>query len=116
VLALRERQLGVKHAKTLASRNNLAAVLQEQGRHAEAEREHRTVLELRQKVLGARHPDVFLSCFNLGLCLEAQSRLDEALPCMRRAQTGFQKLLGANHPHAQFAAESVQRIEAEMKP
>jgi hypothetical protein len=35
---------------------------------------------------------------------------------MRRAQTGFQKLLGANHPHAQFAAESVQRIEAEMKP
>jgi tetratricopeptide (TPR) repeat protein len=94
----------------------LAAVLQEQGRHAEAEREHRTVLELRQKVLGARHPDVFLSCFNLGLCLEAQSRLDEALPCMRRAQTGFQKLLGANHPHAQFAAESVQRIEAEMKP
>ena len=79
VLELRERQLGVKHPKTLASRNNLAAVLQEQERHAEAEQEHRKVLALREKVLGAKHADVFMSSFNLALCLEAQAKHQDCL-------------------------------------
>jgi tetratricopeptide (TPR) repeat protein len=99
----------------LSSRHNLANALQVQGKHAEAEKEHRAVLAIRERVLGAEHPDVFLSCYNLALCLEKQGRLEEALAFAKRAGEGWKRVLGEEHPNCKSAVEARQRIEAKLK-
>jgi class 3 adenylate cyclase len=54
---VQDRVLGPEHPDVLATRNNLASVLAQQGMLAEAVAEFRTVLQLRQVVLGPEHPD-----------------------------------------------------------
>jgi len=58
--------------------NNLALVLDHQGRYAEAEGMHRQALELRRKVLGAEHPSTLSSMDNLASVLRSLGRYDEA--------------------------------------
>lgn len=48
------------HPHTLANRNNVAAVLNTQGKLDEAEHEHRAVLDARTRLLGAEHPDTLV--------------------------------------------------------
>ena len=66
-LELREKVLGVEHPDTLMSMNNLAMVLQAQGKYEAAEEMHRQTLELREKVLGPEHPDTLTSMNNLAV-------------------------------------------------
>lgn len=47
-LGLREKVLGREHPDTLTSMDNLAAALDDQGQHKEAERMHRQAQELRK--------------------------------------------------------------------
>ena len=65
--------------------NNLAELLRETNRHAEAEPIYRRALEIWEKSLGADHPDVAQSLNNLALLLQATNRLPEAEPLIRRA-------------------------------
>ena len=45
--------------------NNLAIVLCDEGRYAEAEKLHRETLDIRRRVLGPEHPDTLMSMNNL---------------------------------------------------
>ena len=50
-------ELGERHPGTASSYSNLAGVLGDQGKLAEAERMHRRALATRLKALGDGHPD-----------------------------------------------------------
>jgi hypothetical protein len=54
---LSEKVLGKEHPDTLTSMNNLAFLLQSQGKYDEAEPISRQILALMEKVLGKEHPD-----------------------------------------------------------
>ena len=69
---------GSDHPDTLASLNNLANALHDQGKHAEAEGLYRQALEARRRVLGADHPDTLTSLNNLVSALVAQHKLTAA--------------------------------------
>ena len=59
---------------TLVSANNLAKLLQAQGKLGEAEPLFRRTLEGRERQLGADHPSTLTSANNLALLLEAQAQ------------------------------------------
>jgi hypothetical protein len=57
--------LGEEHPGTATSYTNVAYVLEDQGRYAEAGEGHRKALAINRKVLGEEHPDTATStkCF-----------------------------------------------------
>ncbi len=73
-LARREKVLGAEHPDTLASMNNLAGVLDSQGKYEEAESMNRQTLARREKVLGEEHPNTLTSMNNLALVLDSQGK------------------------------------------
>ncbi|RYP17412.1 hypothetical protein DL765_004542 [Monosporascus sp. GIB2] len=74
----REEVLGREHPDTLSSMNELAFLLQSQGKHEEAEQMYRRTLELREAALGRKHPDTFTSMNNLAGVLREQGKYEEA--------------------------------------
>jgi len=52
--------------------NNLALVLDSQGKYEAAEEMHRRALELCEKVLGPEHPSTLVSMNNLARMLDSQ--------------------------------------------
>jgi tetratricopeptide (TPR) repeat protein len=82
---------------------NLAAMLSNLGRSAEALPHHRRALDLKEKVLGPEHPDVALSLNNLGSALDDVGRPAEAVPLFDRALSLREQALGPRHPHVAFA-------------
>lgn len=96
-VAKRTESLGANHPSVLKSRNNLAAALQVQDKHAEAEEEHRAVLALRERVLGAEHRDTLASRSNLALALDNQGRHAESVQEHRARIAIEERVLGAEH-------------------
>jgi tetratricopeptide (TPR) repeat protein len=78
--------------------NNLASLLQSQGKSDEAEPMYRQALALREKVLGKEHPDTLTSMNNLAGLLEGQGKYDEAEPIYRQTLALMEKVLGKEHP------------------
>jgi Tetratricopeptide repeat len=74
---VREAVLGFDDAQTLASMDNLALVLQDQGKYDEAEPMNRQALAGYEKVLGMVHPDTLTSAHGLESFL-VQGRTQEA--------------------------------------
>ena len=70
--------LGPKHPHTLSSINNLALVLDSQGKYEEAEVMHQLALKGSEKVLGPEHPDTLSIINNLARVLDSQSKYEEA--------------------------------------
>ena len=97
-------KLGPEHPDTLASRNNLAEALREQGNHAGAEAEHRAVLDIRQRVLGAEHPDTLASRNNLASALYDQGKYAGAEAEHRAVLAIRQRVLGPEHPEVAKSA------------
>jgi len=64
-----EKALGAEHPDTAASLNNLASLLQDQGKLDEADPLLRRALGIREKALGAEHPSTATSLNNLALLL-----------------------------------------------
>ncbi|RYP64947.1 hypothetical protein DL770_009102 [Monosporascus sp. CRB-9-2] len=58
--------------------NNLAHVLDSQGKYDEAEQMHRQALALKEEVLGREHPSTLTSINNLAKTLRYQGKKDEA--------------------------------------
>ncbi|MCG3126730.1 MAG: Serine/threonine-protein kinase PknD [Phycisphaerae bacterium] len=81
----------------LTTLNNLALIVQEQGRLAEAEPLSRDVLERRRKLLG-EHRDTITSAHNHAQLLLALNRLPEAETLQREALAFRQRTLGEAHP------------------
>src|SRR3954462_118453 len=82
-LELARQAFGPRHPKTLLSLNNLAGVLNIQGRYGEAEPLLRESLQLRREVLGPRPPNTLSSLNNLAGVLNSQGRYGEAEPLYR---------------------------------
>ncbi|MCQ8775176.1 tetratricopeptide repeat protein, partial [Streptomyces telluris] len=74
----RERALGENHPNTLASINNLAALLQDQGELKKARALHERVLTTYRRTLGEDHPKTLTSLNNLAAVLQDQGELETA--------------------------------------
>jgi hypothetical protein len=78
--------LGKEHPDTLSSINNMALVLDYQGKYDEAERMYRQVLDIRQKGQVPEHPDRLTSMGSLALVLDNQGKYDEVDGIHRRVR------------------------------
>lgn len=67
--------LGKENPYTLTSMNNLALVLNGQGKYKEAEEVNRWTLELKEMVLGREHLDTLMSIHNLVTVLGRQGQV-----------------------------------------
>ena len=94
--------------------NNLAEVLNNQGKYEEAEKIHRQTLALKETVLGKKHPDTLASVYCLAYVLHSQQRYDSAEALYKRASTGYQETLGLNHPRTQACIQHYQSMLQEM--
>jgi tetratricopeptide (TPR) repeat protein len=97
-LALREKVLRREHPDTLTSMNNLAGVLNRQGKYKEAEAMHRQTLAISKKMLRPEHPFRLTSMSNLALVLDSQSKYKEAEAMNRQTLARYEELLGPEHP------------------
>ncbi|RYP17801.1 hypothetical protein DL767_009943 [Monosporascus sp. MG133] len=110
VLELREAVLGREHPDTLISMNNLALVLQNQGKYDEAEQIHRQELKLSEAVLGREHPDTLTSMNNLALVLRNQGKYDEAEQMHRQVLELSEAVLGREHPSTLTSMNNLARV------
>jgi tetratricopeptide (TPR) repeat protein len=78
--------------------NNLALLLDRQGKYEEAEAMHRQTLATREKGLGHEHPDTLTSMNNLALLLDRQGKYEEAVAMHKQTLTTREKVLGHKHP------------------
>ncbi|VFN02157.1 MAG: Tetratricopeptide repeat-containing protein, partial [Candidatus Kentron sp. G] len=63
-----------------ASLDNLAALLQAQGKYGEARLLQEQTLEIHRSVFSEEHPDTAMSLGNLASLLRSQGQVDETLP------------------------------------
>ncbi|MEU8387344.1 tetratricopeptide repeat protein [Micromonospora sp. NPDC048843] len=99
VLNRRRRLLGDDHRQTLASMNNLAVVLQNQGDLEAAERLHRETYERAGRVLGPEHPTTLSSMNNLAGVLQDLGNLDGAQRLYEQTLAVRTRLYGPDHPN-----------------
>jgi tetratricopeptide (TPR) repeat protein len=96
-LEVTEKMLGLEHPHTLASMNNLAQVLDSQGKYEEAEAMNRQTLARSEKVLGPEHPHTLTSMNNLAQVLNSQGKYEEAEAMNRQTLARSEKVLGHEH-------------------
>ena len=84
-------------SSTLSSMNNLAIVLQEQGKWREAEEMHREVVEIRHRVLGEEHQDTWSSMNGLASVLKEQGKWQQAEETCIEVLGLRRKALGEDH-------------------
>ena len=78
--------------------NNLAGVVQAQGRYAEAEGFYREALEIGAQTIGTGHPNYAIRLNNLAGVVEAQGRYAEAEGLYREALEIGAQTIGTSHP------------------
>jgi eukaryotic-like serine/threonine-protein kinase len=95
----------------LAIRNNLAVVLQDQGKTAEAEAEYRAILAARGGLPGADRPEVQAAARNnLAAILHDQGRLTEAEAEYRAIVEARRQARGPEHPETLAARNNLAGI------
>jgi hypothetical protein len=92
-------RLGPKHPATAAALNNLAQLLQDTNRLAEAEPLMRRGLAIEETRNGKEHPNVAVHINNLAQLLKATNRLAEAEQLMRRALAIGEASYGTDNPN-----------------
>jgi hypothetical protein len=108
-VAIRERALGPDHPDTARDRAALAALLDGQARHAEAEALHRAALDVLARAGDDREVAYVLD--NLAACLHSSGRTAEAEPLARRAVLLMERTLGARHPDLDSARSNLAVIQ-----
>lgn len=93
-LARLEKVLGAELPDTLGRVNNLAGMLDRQGKYEEAESMHRQTLATKEKVLGPEHTSTLGSLYGFAHLLANRYRYDESLVLHKRACTRFRTALG----------------------
>ena len=110
ILVETEKALGPEHPDTLASVNNLATLLSDQGDYAGAEVLHRRALAGREKALGPEHPGTLTSVNNLANLLKTQGDYAGAEVLQRRALAGREKALGPEHPNTLTSVNNLANL------
>ncbi len=96
--------------EVLAARNNLAAVLQAQGRYAEAEPVFRALLADFESQGLADDPRAIYARMNLGVTLRGLARREEAEPLLRDALERRLRVNGPGHPATLEALDNAARL------
>jgi hypothetical protein len=97
-LTTREKMLGFKHSFMLTTMNNLALVLNSQGKYEKTESMHRQTLATREKMLGLKHLDTLTSVYYLAHLLASWHRYDEStIALYERACAGYNAIFGMYH-------------------
>lgn len=109
-LTIREEAMGAEHQAVASSLNNLAALLQRQGKLLEVEPFLRRALSVLEKSLGGEHPDVARGLNNLGLFLHSQGRIEEAERLLRRSLAIWDQVLEREHPATAYALVNLGQL------
>ena len=110
VLAKYRAKLGERHRRTLQSMNNYGSLLQDEGRHDEAEKLHSQALTAKRATLGDRHPGTLSSINHYTSVLRALGRFDEAEPLCVEVLEGCRITLGSKHPTTVTAIKHYARL------
>ena len=103
-------RLGWDHPDTLASRDKRARAQRFRNQLAEAEAEHRAVIEAQQRTLGENDPATLTSRDNLARVLRALGRLAEAEEEHRNILVARTRILGADHPDTLTSRNGLARV------
>jgi tetratricopeptide (TPR) repeat protein len=101
---------GDEHPEVATDLNNLAVLLEAQGKYNEAEPVYRQSLVIMRMVLGEEHPDVTTSLNNLAALLNAQGKYDESIPLLRQSLGIMRKVLGEEHPAVATALNNLAEL------
>ena len=85
------------HPDTLDSINNLAVLLKDQGKYADAEPLYREALDGRRRELGDAHPYYGDSCYNFAIVFAEQKKFSEAASYFDQAAHAYEQSFGADH-------------------
>ena len=89
---------GADHPQVLFGRTNLAWLLTEQARYAEAEEMLIDLLDAQERVLGPHHPHRAANLHSMGSLLWRQGKTDQAIEWWERALDARISAFGAKHP------------------
>lgn len=100
------RRLGKAHFEVGFNLGQLAALLQSEGRLAEASRLYMRALPIQERVLG-RHPQLATTLWNFAALRVAQARPSEASAAYRKARAIYGVTVGKSHPDTLACAERI---------
>lgn len=115
LLAQRTARFGEEHSETVLVRTNLAVLLVQVGKIAEALPLEERGLEIQTRKLGPEHPDTLTAMNNLGTHLHQAKRPDEALPLLEGAFRSRSGILGPDHPHTLVSGTNLAALYTELK-
>jgi tetratricopeptide (TPR) repeat protein len=98
-LVHRRRIEGDESLTTLASLNQLATILVDQRKFAEAEPLFREELSARRRVQGGDHPHTLAAALNLSFALNRIGQIDAAESLTRETLAAQRRVLGDGDPH-----------------
>lgn len=101
---------GATPTVTAIALNNLAELLKETNRLAEAEPLLRRALAANERLQGPNHPNVASSLHNLAGLLQVTNRLTEAESLLIRAMTIWEHSYGQNHPQIAFGLNNLAQL------
>ncbi|MEK7288941.1 MAG: tetratricopeptide repeat protein, partial [Planctomycetota bacterium] len=108
-LKIDEQSFGENHPNVARDLNNLAQLLQDTNRLAEAEPLMHRALKIDEQSFGENHPNVARDLNNLAQLLQATNRLAEAEPLSRRMVEIFLQFTSQTshvHPHLHAATNN----------
>jgi tetratricopeptide (TPR) repeat protein len=110
VLALRRQHQGPDHLDTVTATLNVAVVLTDQGKHADAEPLFAQVLAARQRLLDPAHADTLAAANHRALNLRTLNRIPEADNLQTATLAVARRTLSATHPTVIRGLATLARI------
>jgi tetratricopeptide (TPR) repeat protein len=104
-----------EHLDTLTSTDNLASVLQSQGRWKEAEKLYPQVIEIRKRLLGAENRDTLMGIAYLATIYLGQGLLGKAEEIFKQTLDTIGRVLGAEHLMSTANLASSYRSQRRLK-
>ena len=112
-LAIRRRALGRDHITVACDEVALGALLEGQGKRAEAGRLYRHALSVFEDVRGVPY-EIAVTCNNLGTLAYTRGRLGEARALYRRSLGIKTRLLGERHPDVAITRNNLAALTAAL--
>jgi len=97
-LQIREKILGVEHARTADTYDNIGGVYDDMGNYNLALEYFDKAKAIREKILGAEHPDTASTYNNMANVYYVQGDYESALEYYYKSLAIFEKVLGLEHP------------------
>ncbi|MBR7671624.1 tetratricopeptide repeat protein, partial [Streptomyces daliensis] len=102
--------LSADHDEVVTARKNLAMVLWQRGKHAEAEKLTRAVLAVEERLRGPEHPDTLVTRANVSWSLYEQGSYEEAERTIRELLATETRVLGADHHETLVARHNLALV------